>query len=44
MDLLDFSVDPLLFFHDAGKPVEIPANAIATAGVANEIRRGRNSG
>ncbi len=42
VNLLGVFVDTLLFLHDASKPVEISANAIATAGVANEIRRGRN--
>jgi hypothetical protein len=43
MDILGFSVDPLLFFLDAGKPFKMPGSAISLASAKNEICRRRDS-
>jgi hypothetical protein len=43
VDLLDLSLDPLLLFHDAGKPFKIPGYAISLAAAKKEICRWRDS-
>jgi hypothetical protein len=41
VDFLDLPLDLVLFLHDAGESVYVPANAVASSALAKEIcRRG----